>query len=89
MVSRFNFFVRELQQSTLVNDQLSMLYSELNFDGGTSGGHALNLEEGMTSSCSSGDENGKDNDEIGKVVVFLSFGYCNTTYLLGCWLTTL
>ncbi len=49
----------------MVNDQLSMLYGELNF-GENNSGITLNLEEGTTSS-SSGDENAIDSRELRKV----------------------
>ncbi|CAL8089978.1 unnamed protein product [Orchesella dallaii] len=50
----------KFQQSAMVNDQLGMLYNELNFEGNT--GIALNLEEGSTSNSSS-EENSKDGQQ--------------------------
>lgn len=64
-MSNYSRFEREFQQSSMVNDQLSMLYGELNF-GESNSGITLNLEEGTTSN-SSGDENAKDSREPRKV----------------------
>ncbi|ODN00418.1 Period circadian protein 2, partial [Orchesella cincta] len=48
------------KQSTMVNDQLGMLYNELNFEGNN--GITLNLDEGSSSNSSSGEENSKESE---------------------------
>lgn len=64
-MSNYSRFERDFQQSSMVNDQLNMLYGELNF-GGNNSEITLNLEEGTTSN-SSGEENAKDSREPIKV----------------------